>query len=73
MKLLFISFLVIALAICFTTDPTPTVPKTQPIRQLINISIIFSFNNNNNKNDKDKNEGGKHLCTRCNLHSLTFE
>jgi hypothetical protein len=43
MKLLFISFLVIALAICFTTDPTPPIPKIQPIRQLINISIIFSL------------------------------
>jgi hypothetical protein len=27
MKSLFILFLVIALAICFTPDPTPTVPE----------------------------------------------
>jgi hypothetical protein len=57
MKSSFVLSLVIALAICFTTDPTPTVledttDKTME-RYLYNIQSTDN-NNNDDKNDQKK-------------------
>jgi len=69
--------LVIILAICFTTDPTPTVVEdtTEMTKQkyLYNTPSTDNSNNNNDKNDQKKNVDIKHSCPRCNSHSLTFE
>src|SRR5215204_7160495 len=69
--------LVIALAICFTTDPTPTVAEdaTDKIIERYLYSIPSTDNNNNNddKNDQKKKADVKHSCLKCSSHSLTFK
>jgi DNA-directed RNA polymerase subunit M/transcription elongation factor TFIIS len=79
MKSSFALSLVIALAICFTTDPTPTVAEDTTDktieRYLYNNTPPSADNNinNNDKNDQKKNTDVKHSCPKCNSYSLTFE
>ena len=72
MKSSFVLSLVIALAICFTTDPTPTVVDKTMERYLYNIPSTDN-NNNDDKNDPKKKAEVKHSCPKCSSHSLTFE
>jgi DNA-directed RNA polymerase subunit M/transcription elongation factor TFIIS len=79
MRASFVLILVVILAICFITDPTPTVAedttdKTTE-RYLYNTPSTdnSSNNNNNDKYDQKKNVDLEHSCPRCNSHSLTFE
>ena len=78
MKSSFALSLVIALAICFTTDPTPTVAEDTTDktieRYLYNTPPSTDNNiNNNDKNDQRKNTDVKHSCPKCNSYSLTFK
>jgi hypothetical protein len=68
MRSFFILFLVIALAICFTTDPTPTVPDDMTDRTGDGYLYDIFLDSNN-----IKNEVVEHFCPRCDSHSLTFE
>ena len=77
MKSSFVLSLVIALAVCFTTDPTPTMAEdtTDKIteRYLYNIPSTDNNNNDDDKNDQKKKADIKHSCSKCSSHSLTFE
>jgi len=78
MRVSFVLILVIILAICFTSDPTPTVVEDMTDktieRYLYNTPSTDNNNSNNNdKNDQKKNVDVKHSCHRCKSHSLTFE
>ena len=74
MKSSFVLSLVIALAICFTTDPTPTVAEDTTDKSIERyLHNTPSIDNNNDKNDQKKKTDVKHSCPECNSHSLTFE
>jgi hypothetical protein len=62
MKSLFILFLVIALAICFTADPTPTVPEDMTDRTV--DRHLYNTFLDNDKNNNDKNQSGEHFCPK---------
>ena len=69
--------LVIVLAICFTSDPTPTVAEdtTDKIieRQLYNNIHFTDNNHNSDKSDQKKNTDAKHFCPICKSYNLSFE
>lgn len=74
MKSFFVIFLVIALAICFTTDPTPTTAEdTTDKTSERYLYDIPARDGSNDKRDQKKNEETQHGCPKCNSHSLTFE
>jgi DNA-directed RNA polymerase subunit M/transcription elongation factor TFIIS len=79
MKAYFVLTLVIILAICFTTNLTPTVAEDttdRTIERYLYNAPHSTDNNNSNNNDKDdqKKKGDiNHSCLKCNSHSLSFE
>jgi DNA-directed RNA polymerase subunit M/transcription elongation factor TFIIS len=76
MKSPFVLSLVIALAICFTTDPTPTVVEETTDKTMERYLHNIPSTDNNNNDDKmiqKKKAEVKHSCPKCSSHSLTFE
>lgn len=77
MQASFVLILVIILAICFTTDPTPTVVEDMTERTkeryLHAPSTDNTNSNNNDKNDQKKNIDVNHSCSKRNSRSLSFE
>jgi DNA-directed RNA polymerase subunit M/transcription elongation factor TFIIS len=66
--------LVAVLAVCFTTDPTPTVAEDTTDKTLERYLYSTPFTDNDNKNnDKNDSNNVKHFCPKCKSHSLTFE
>jgi Zn ribbon nucleic-acid-binding protein len=73
MKSFFILFSVIALAICFIIDPTPTVAEDTTDKTVDRYLHDTLLDNDKNKNDRNKIQGAEHFCPKCDSHSLTFE
>jgi DNA-directed RNA polymerase subunit M/transcription elongation factor TFIIS len=69
--------MIISLAVCFTTDPTPTVAEDTTDKTiegyLYNSPSADNNNNNDDKNDQKKKADIKHSCPKCSSHSLTFK
>jgi hypothetical protein len=69
MQAWFVSVLVAVLAVCFTTDPTPTVAEDTTDKTI--ERYLFNTPSTDNNNNDQKNI--KHSCLKCKSHSLTFE
>ena len=72
MKATFVLILFIILAICFVTDPTPTV-----IEDMTDKTIErYPYNTvsiDNYRDAQKKNVDANHSCPKCNSRSLSFE
>ena len=63
------------LAICFTSDPTPTIAEdtTDKIIERYLFNSALTDNNNGDNGNQKKNADVKHYCPKCNSDSLSFE
>jgi DNA-directed RNA polymerase subunit M/transcription elongation factor TFIIS len=63
-------------AICFTSDPTPTIAEDTTDKtgeRYLNLYNSALADNNNSDKNNQKNSDLKHFCPKCKSHSLTFE
>jgi DNA-directed RNA polymerase subunit M/transcription elongation factor TFIIS len=63
-------------AICFTSDPTPTIAEDttdKTIERYLNLYNPALADNTSSDKDQKKNSGVKHFCAKCKSDILTFE
>jgi DNA-directed RNA polymerase subunit M/transcription elongation factor TFIIS len=64
-------------AICFISDPTPTIAEDTTDKTIERYLYLYNTtltdSNNSDKNDQKKDSDINHSCPKCKSHDLTFE